>query len=200
MASVHTNILRHLHQMAAEQVPDNELLRRFSQQRDEEAFTALVRRHGAMVYHVCRRTLGNVHDAEDACQATFLILARRASAGKWHGSLAGWLHETAGRIALKARTSAARRRKREGPSEAGQTGSPLDEITARELQEALDAELARLPEKYHAPLVLCYLEGATRDEAARQLGWPTSTLKLRVEQGRELLRQRLLKRGLALSA
>src|SRR5207249_5552581 len=79
-------------------------------------------------------------------------------------------------------------------------GSPLDDLTVRELQEALDEELARLPEKYRAPLVLCYLEGATRDEAARQLGWPTSPLKLRVEQGRELLQQRLLKRGMALSA
>src|SRR5262249_59018274 len=123
MASVHTNILRHLHQMAAEQVPDNELLRRFSQQRDEEAFTALVRRHGAMVYHVCRRTLGNTHDAEDACQATFLALAARAGSGRSRESLAGWLHEAARRIALKARTATVRRQKRERRAEARTAGT-----------------------------------------------------------------------------
>jgi RNA polymerase sigma factor (sigma-70 family) len=178
---------------------DNELLQRFAERHDEAAFTALVRRHGAMVYHVCRRTLGNTHDAEDACQATFLALAARAGSGRWRESLAGWLHEAAHRIALKARTTTSRRQRREGKAKARTAGTPLDEITARELQQALDDELSRLPEKYRAPLVLCYLEGATRDEAAQRLGWPASTLKLRIERGRELLRQRFLKRGVSLS-
>ena len=97
MASVHANVLLQLHQWATQPVSDNELLRRFAQQRDEAAFTALVRRHGAMVYHVCRHALGNSHDAEDAFQATFLVLATRAGAGPWRDSLAGWLHETARR-------------------------------------------------------------------------------------------------------
>jgi RNA polymerase sigma factor (sigma-70 family) len=197
-------LLQHLQYLAVDQVTaqaaDSDLLRRFTQRHDEAAFTALVRRHGAMVYHVCRRTLGNTQDAEDACQATFLALAARAGSGRWRGSLAGWLHEAARRIALKARTATARRQKREGWAEARTAGTPLDEITARELQEALDEELARLPEKYRSPLVLCYFEGATRDEAARQLGWPASTLKLRIERGRELLRQRFAKRGVSLSA
>src|SRR5262249_38813757 len=113
MASVRASVLRHLHQLTAEQVTDHELLHRFVQRRDEAAFATLVRRHGAMVYHVCRRTLGNAHDAEDACQATFLVLARRACTGHWRESLAGWLHEAARRIALKARTAAMRCRKRE---------------------------------------------------------------------------------------
>src|SRR5262249_42606150 len=160
MAGVHANILRHLHQWATQPVSDNELLRRFTQQRDEAAFTALVRRHGAMVYHVCRRALRNVHDAEDAVQATFIVLATRARAGAWRESLAGCLHETARRIALKAGPAAARRRKRDADAAtvSAPADSPLDDLTARELQEALDQELARLPQKYRAPLVLCYLE------------------------------------------
>ncbi len=203
MASVRANVLVHLRELAAQGASDAELLRRYAWRRDEAAFAALVRRHGAMVYHVCRRVLADPHDAEDACQATFLALAERAGTGGWRESLAGWLHEAARRIALKARTAAARRKRREGEAGASnsvEAGSPLDNLTARELQMALDEELARLPEKYRAPLVLCFLEGATRDEAARQLGWPTSTLKLRVEHGRELVRRRLLKRGLGLSA
>jgi RNA polymerase sigma factor (sigma-70 family) len=207
MASTGANVLlRHLQDLAADraaaQVADRDLLRRFARQHDEGAFAALLRRHAAMVYHVCRRTLNHAHDAEDACQATFLVLAARAGSAHWQPSLAGWLHETARRVALKARTAAARRERRE-VSRVRTTHpapTPLDEITARELQETLDDELARLPEKYRAPLVLCYLEGATRDEAARQLGWATSTLKQRVERGREILRARLLKRGLSLTA
>src|SRR5262249_30549768 len=93
MAGLHAKVLQHLHEWATQPVPDCELLRCFAQQRDEAAFTALVRRHGPMVYHVCRRALGNVDDAEDAVQATFLVLAANAGAGHWRVALAGWLHE-----------------------------------------------------------------------------------------------------------
>jgi RNA polymerase sigma factor (sigma-70 family) len=178
---------------------DRELLHRFKNH-DENAFRALVRRHGLMVYRTCRRAIANEHDAEDAWQQTFMVLATRSALGSWQESVAGWLHETARRIALKSRTTADRRRNSEHRLPSRQPGIPLDEITGRELQETLDVELARLPEKYRLPLVLCLLEGATRDEAAHRLGWPLSTVKHRVHQGRELLRKRLVQRGLTLSS
>jgi RNA polymerase sigma factor (sigma-70 family) len=182
---------------AADRLSDRELLHRFHTDRDEAAFAALVRRHGPMVLGVCRRLLGDLHAAEDACQATFLALLRQAGR-PWQPSVGAWLHTVARRTALRARRVAARR-----PflSPAGrQEGEPLAELTARELTAALDEELARLPERLRAPLVLCYLQGRTRDEAAGQLGWSFGTLKRRLECGRRLLRDRLDRRGLALPA
>jgi RNA polymerase sigma factor (sigma-70 family) len=197
-------ILEHARKWTAvrksEVTPDRELLRRFAQEHDEAAFAVLVRRHGPMVLHVCRRHLGNWHDAEDVCQAVFVVLAAKAAARHWQESVANWLHQVAYNLARKARAAAARRCAREGRADVRPPGGPEDEVTARELRAALDEELARLPEKYRAPLVLCYLEGATRDEAAQQLGWPLGTLKSRVERGRQLLHGRLVARGLTLSA
>jgi len=197
-------LLRYVHKVAAEtdaeRVSDRDLLRRFAEARDQAAFTTLVQRHGPMVLRVCRRRLQNWHDAEDVCQATFLVLASKAASPFWHVSVASWLHRVAYYLSLKATTAAARRAEFRRESTDRAAPSPLEAMTGRELSEVLDEELARLPEKYRAPLVLCYLEGATRDEAARQLGCPVPTLKSRVDRGRELLHMRLTRRGLTLSA
>jgi RNA polymerase sigma factor (sigma-70 family) len=178
---------------------ERELLERFVMERDEAAFAALVRRHGAMVLRLCRRVLQNEADAEDAFQATFLVLSRKAASLRLEDPLAGWLHGVAYRIAHKARIGAARRRKHESRLAARHSSDPLNELTLREAHEILDQELLRLPDKFRLPLVLCYLEGLTRGEAAHQLGWPASVLKSRLEQARELLRRRLPSRGLRLS-
>jgi RNA polymerase sigma factor (sigma-70 family) len=182
-------------------VSDRELVRRFAQGRDEAAFTALLDRHGAMVLGVCRRVLGHAQDAEDAFQATFLVLARKAGSIRSRDSAAAWLYGVARRVSLKARTEAARRQTREGQTgEVRTAADPMHEITLREAQALLDEELGRLPDPYRAPLVLCYLEGATQDLAARRLGWSLRTLRRRLGRGRELLRVRLARSGLALSA
>jgi RNA polymerase sigma factor (sigma-70 family) len=202
-------LLRHVRKLAAPAQPgsasDGELLRRFAGRREQDAFAALVRRHGPMVLCVCRRVLGNPHDAEDAFQAAFLALARKASSLRRQESVAGWVYRVAYRLALRARARVGRRQVadraalQDRPRESSGT-DPLDEVTGRELYRVLDEELNRLPEKWRAPLVLCYLEGATRDEAAVQLGWPLGTLKHRLEKARAVLRGRLTRRGLALSA
>jgi RNA polymerase sigma factor (sigma-70 family) len=174
---------------------DPELLRRFTSRHDEDAFAELVRRHGALVLGVCRRVLRDSHAAEDAFQATFLLLARRAARLGREGSLAGWLHGVAWRTALQARRGQERRRRREQ-----QVGRPVtvsaDDLVWREVRELLDAELARLPEAYRTALVLCYLEGLPQAEAARRLGCGAGVLRGRLERGRALLRQRLERRGL----
>src|SRR5262249_7367725 len=158
----------------------------------------LVRRHGPMVLRLCLGILQNEQDAEDAFQATFLILNRKAPSLRPRVSLGGWLFRVAYRTAQKAKIGAARRRKHEGCAAPGWVADPLAQITVREAHEALDRELARLPDKFRVPLVLCYLEGLTRDEAAHQLGWSPSTLKSRLEQARERLRLRLASRGLGI--
>jgi RNA polymerase sigma factor (sigma-70 family) len=144
--------------------------------------------------------LKHTQDAEDAFQATFLVFARKAGSIRKRASVSSWLHGVAYRIARKVRTVAARRtvqesRERDRPRQEG-----LDEITWRELREVLDTELEQLPERHRAPLVLCYLEGKTQDEAAQELGWCKSTFRRRLEQGRQLLRDRLARRGVTLSA
>jgi RNA polymerase sigma factor (sigma-70 family) len=181
-------------------VPDVQLLHRFIVQSDEAAFAALMEQHGPMVWSVCRRVLGQEADADDAFQATFLVLARKAGSISRRKSLGSWLHGVAWRLAVKARS----RRKREiaatsGPSEQPLEG-PLGALAWRELQTVLDEELARLPAKFRAPLVMCYLEGQTHEEAARQLALPVGTVNSRLARGRDLLRKRLIRRGLALSA
>jgi RNA polymerase sigma factor (sigma-70 family) len=197
-------ILRHIHKLAGAhddlQATDRELLRRFAGQRDERAFEVLFRRHGPMVLAAGCRVLGNVHDAEDVCQAAFLLLAKKAASLRWGASVAGWLYKTAHHLALKARTAAGRRARREGRAEPRRPANPLAEITGEELLALLDAELLKLPESLRAPLVLCYLEGATRDEAARRLGCPLPTLKKRLERGRERLHAALVRRGPGLGA
>ncbi len=177
---------------------DDGLLERFTAG-DSAALEALVARHGPMVLRVCRRTVRDPDAAEDAFQATFLVLARRAPALHGRGSLAGWLYTVARHLALRSVASAGRLRSPAADAPA-RAADPLAEMTARELLRALDEELARLPECYRMPLVLCYLEGKTRDDAARLLGVTPGVVKGRLERGRERLRLRLAKRGLALPA
>lgn len=197
-------LLQHLRRLTGspnEQVGDGQLLERFLAQRDEAAFTALVRRHGPMVFGLCRRVLHNEQDAEDAFQATFLVLARKAASLRQHRSLGGWLHEVAYHLALRANYNALRRLQHEGevrpmmPSE-----EPAMEASRLELRSLLDEELRQLPAKYREPLILCYLEGKTNEQAALQLGWPVGSMSRRLARGRELLRRRLLRRGVSLSA
>jgi RNA polymerase sigma factor (sigma-70 family) len=180
--------------------PDQELLRRFLGGRDEAAFEALLRRHGPMVLDVCRGVLGNEADAEDAFQATFLVLARKAESVRKAASLGSWLHGVAYRTALRARADAARRQKHEARAPGRCTTTDPDELTWREVRQAVHEELARLPARHRAALVLCYLEGKTQDEAAAQLGLAKGTLKGHLERGRALLRARLVRRGLAPAA
>jgi RNA polymerase sigma factor (sigma-70 family) len=184
----------------AEQLTDSQLLERFAKRKDEAAFAVLVKRHGPMVLAVCRRLLQNNHDADDAFQATFLVLVRKAALIAQPELLANWLYGVAYRVAVKARIRAARRSEHERRTPAMQLDDPLLEVNSRELRAVLDAEMNHLPEKYRAPLVLCYLEGKTNEEAARQLGWPTGSISGRLARARDLLRKRLVRRGLALSA
>jgi RNA polymerase sigma factor (sigma-70 family) len=149
--------LRHLLPTNEAQLPDGELLRRFVTAGEQVAFTELLRRHGSLVWGVCRRVLGDAHAAEDAFQATFLQLAHRAGSLERGGSLAGWLHTVATRIARRARRTEERRRRRDR-THVPSTWTPADELTWRELRQMLDAEIARLPEVYRQPLILCYLE------------------------------------------
>jgi RNA polymerase sigma factor (sigma-70 family) len=197
-------VLQHIREMVATeqtaQLRDQQLVERFAQAREEAAFDALVKRHGPLVLGVCRRVLHNWHDAEDAFQATFLILARKAGSIGQRESVASWLYRVAFHTALKAKASAASRQRREQQTRNRTPADPLEEVTGRELLLVLDEELQHLPECLRTPLVLCYLQGKTRDEAAQQLGWSLATLKRRLEKGRQRLRLRLEHRGLALSA
>jgi len=183
---------------AAPAAADSHLLDLFVRQHDTDAFTDLMQRHGPMVLGVCRRILGDAHEAEDVCQAAFLVLARKAASIRSEGCIAGWLCRVACRLALTTRASGARRRQLE--QEAHRMSAPSAAPSSPELRLMLDEELNQLPAKYHAPLVLCYLEGKTYEEAASQLAWSHSTLKGRLTHGRELLRKRLARRGLALPA
>ena len=198
------SVLRYLRHAAESQEvrdrTDAELLERFRAQRDEAAFTLLVQRHGPMVLGVCRRLLGEYHGAEDAFQATFLVLSHKAAAIHKSGSLAAWLHGVARRIARKARGSALRRQEQERRSAVEARAEPVDEATWDELRLVLDDELSQLPEKYRVPVVLCYLQGKTNEQAARELGCPKSSLSWRLGRARELLRERLVRRGITLSA
>jgi RNA polymerase sigma factor (sigma-70 family) len=179
---------------------DGQLLGQFVARRDDAAFAALVHRHGPMVLAVCRRVLRHVQDAEDAFQAAFLVLARKAAVVADREAVAGWLHGVAYRAALGARASAVRRRARELQVEAMPHPVAPPEDDQRELLELLDRELARLPEKYRLPVVLCELEGRSRKEAARHLGLPEGTLSSRLATARRLLAARLCGRGAAVSA
>jgi RNA polymerase sigma factor (sigma-70 family) len=177
---------------------DRQLLARFVAGQEESAFAALVARHGAMVLAVCRRVLRHEQDAEDAFQATFLVLARKAASVRWTDTAGPWLYEVATRTALEARAVIRRRRARECqveelPEPAVLPGEPQD------WRPLLDQEVRRLPEKYRAAVVLCELEGRTRSEAARQLGLPEGTLSSRLAAARRMLAQRLARRGLVLS-
>ncbi|MGO9470957.1 MAG: RNA polymerase sigma factor [Isosphaeraceae bacterium] len=202
------------------QLSDAILLERFVNRREEAAFVTLVERHGALVEGVCRRVLRDDHDVEDVYQATFLVLARKASCVPWRGSVGGWLRAVAHRLALHARADLGRRRTRESLTSALARSAPYGdnpqgslfglpeqfhplvdpsvELESRDLRCLIEDELRQMPEKYRAPVVLCDLEGKTHQEAARTLGWPAGSISRRLERARGLLRQRLSDRGVSL--
>jgi RNA polymerase sigma factor (sigma-70 family) len=181
-------------------VSDADLLERFLTGRDEAAFELLVWRHGPLVLGVCRRVLGDQHDAEDAFQATFFALAQKAGSIGRRDSLSAWLYKVAYRIALRARAQRARREGAEvplGETPVAQPGKdPAEESAWRELAPLLDSEVKRLPEKYRLPFILCYFEGKTNEAAAAELGCPRGTILSRLARARERLRARLGLHGL----
>jgi RNA polymerase sigma factor (sigma-70 family) len=179
---------------------DRQLLERFATQRDEAAFAALVQRHGPMVLGLCRRVLRHPHDAEDAFQATFLVLVRKAGAIARPELLGNWLYGVANRTAARARAELARRRHEDRRVLERRTTDPVEEAAWRELRPLLDEEVNRLPDRYRRPFVLCYLEGKTNAEAAELLGCPLGTVLSRLARARERLRRRLTRRGVGLSA
>ena len=185
---------------------DRELLARFLAG-DEAAFSELVQRHSGLVWGACQRVLRNAEDADDAFQATFLVLARKARSLQWQESIAGWLLETARRTSLKLRAITARRRKVEGLSAqqlkreaSASVDSPAAQASVLELTEILDSELAGLPARFREVILLSQVEGLTRDELAERLGISVAAVKDRLERGREQLRIRLLRRGVTLTA
>ncbi|HVS35422.1 MAG TPA: sigma-70 family RNA polymerase sigma factor [Gemmataceae bacterium] len=179
---------------------DAELLRRFAVSRDEAAFAALVARHGPIVWGVCRRLLANPHDAEDAFQAVFLVLVRKGR-GLLRPDLVGpWLHAVALRVTSRLRETAARRRDKERPLVEEPAMESTPDLVWRDLRPVLDEEVGRLPPRYRAAFVLCHLEGLTNEAAARRLCCPKGTVLSRLARARELLRRRLARRGVALSA
>src|SRR5262245_57318325 len=194
--------IRRLFPAGPNEASDAALLGRFLAGRDERAFAALVDRHAELVYQVCWRVLGDAHDAEDAFQATFLVLARKAATVRPREALPGWLHGVARRVALKART--ARAGTPHAMSLAAQPvdprPDPLARLSARELLAIVDEELQRLPEVYRLPVILCCLEGRSQEETAQQLGWTLGSVKGRLERGRAKLQTRLARRGLTLCA
>jgi RNA polymerase sigma factor (sigma-70 family) len=176
------------------ELSDADLLQRFVHNNEGRSFEELVTRHGPLVLSVCRRVLRHDQDTEDAFQATFLVLARKAGSIHKRQSLASWLYKVALRIAFRARANRAQRAVREGllmeePASRGHAGEFAD-------LGVVDEEVQRLPEKYRVPILLCYLQGRTNEEAARDLRCPTGTVKIRLMRARELLRKRLAKRGL----
>jgi RNA polymerase sigma factor (sigma-70 family) len=179
---------------------DAELLDRFVAHHDEAAFAALVRRHGALVLRVGRNVLRHQPDAEDAFQATFLVLARKATSIRQHNSLASWLHGVAFRTAMRIRKSSMRRRLHEIHAASRSPASPLTAAALQELQAILDEEVERLPERYRAAFVLCCLDNRTRAEAARELGCKEGTVCSRLAKARSMLQERLARRGVMLSA
>jgi RNA polymerase sigma factor (sigma-70 family) len=189
-------LLQSIRALGGADLSDGLLLRRFLVQRDEDAFAALVRRHGAMVLGVCRRLLGNSADADDAFQATFLVLVRKAAALSGRAVLGDWLHGVARNIALNAKRMAARRRVKE---QAIARSEVQLEPARDDWLPLLDEELGGLREKYRLPIVLCDLEGKSRREAAASLGWPEGTVAGRLARGRALLAKRLARRAPMLS-
>lgn len=178
---------------------DAQLLRRFQSDRDETAFTAIVQRYGAMVWALCVRRLGETSEAEDAFQATFLVLVRKASSLRGPELLGPWLHGVAYRTALKVRGQRARQALREAPL-SDQAATERPEQVWCDLRPVIDEEVNRLPEKYRRPVVLCYLQGLSSDEAAQRLGCARGTVFSRLARARDLLRRRLARRGLGVSA
>jgi RNA polymerase sigma factor (sigma-70 family) len=196
-------VLRHIQKLVAghttQEWTDRQLLDDFSAHRDETAFAALVARHGPMVLRVCRRVLNHEQDAEDAFQATFLVLARNTASIRKREALADWLHGVAYRTAMKVKRSAARRRTHEGQLKA-LAPKPAGGPTWEDVQAVLDEEIQRLPEPFRRAFVLCVLEGKSGPEAAAVLGCKEGTVSSRLTRARKQLQQRLAGRGIKLSA
>jgi RNA polymerase sigma factor (sigma-70 family) len=179
---------------------DSELLECFVRERDSAAFRNLVVRHGPAVLQVCRGVLQDPHEAEDAFQATFLVLVRKAPSIEDPEALGGWLRGVAYRTAVRSRCSAARRRVIERTLVDKPPSEQSCQELAPDLRQMIREELDRLPDSYRQPLLLCYLEGMTHQEAASRLGWPIGTVKARLVRGRRLMRERLDRRGAGLGA
>jgi RNA polymerase sigma factor (sigma-70 family) len=196
-------IIQHLRQAALAHdragMTDGELVEAFIARKDDETFDALLHRHGPMVMGVCFRVLRNHHDSEDAFQATFLVLARKASSVRPREQVANWLHGVAYRTALKARAMRAKTQVRERQVAQMPEPEAIQQDTWTDLQPVLDEELSRLPDNYRLPLLLCDLEGKSIKEATQQLGWPQGTLAGRLARARKLLAKRLTQRGVVLS-
>jgi len=204
-ASTLKSVVEHLRKWTdptrVRELSDADLLERFRRHREEAAFTLLLQRHGPMVLAVCRRILGDAHEAEDAFQASFLVLIRSADKIRKKHSLGSWLHGVASRVAHKARMRSARQRTQEREALSRTIcDDPSKTLVARELRAALDEEIARLPDKYRAPLVLCYLADKTHEQVAGELGWPKSSVTARLARARELLQRRLRQRGFTVPA
>jgi RNA polymerase sigma factor (sigma-70 family) len=195
------HLRRHAGAEAMKDLSDTELLEQFCGRREEAAFALLVQRHGPAVFGVCRRVLGDVHAAEDAFQTTFLVLVRKAGCVRKRHSLGSFLYGVAYRTAARARVQTAVRRSRERAAVTA-TSHPdaLDALSRAEACAVLHEEMAHLPNKYRRPLVLCYLEGKTHEQAAHEMAWPKSSVASRLKRGCELLGQRLSRRGVVLSA
>jgi RNA polymerase sigma factor (sigma-70 family) len=198
------SIVRHVYKLAALQqtsdAADASLLEQFIRQRDEAAFVALVRRHGPLVWRVCRRVLHQTQDAEEVYQATFLVLARQAAKIRKPAALASFLYGVAYRIARKARADGFRRQSRQREPITEPVADAAGEAAWREVEQILIEEVQALPEKYRTPVLLCYWEGLTNEESSRRLGWPAGTVKTRLLKARQLLHERLTRRGVSLSA
>jgi RNA polymerase sigma factor (sigma-70 family) len=197
-----SSVMHHLRRAVAQPQADwadGDLLECYAAQRDDAAFEALVRRHGPMVLGVCRRILRNEADAEDAFQATFLVLVRKAGAIRQRGMVSNWLYGVAQNTALKAKAMIQQRRRKEQAAGAMPKAQAAEEVW-QQAQAFLDRELGRLAEKYRVPIVLCELEGKTLKEAARHLGWPQGTVATRLAEGRRRLAKQLSRQGLKLSA
>jgi RNA polymerase sigma factor (sigma-70 family) len=203
-ANERSKVIQHLRRIALWKdgagLTDAQLVEEYLSRREEAALAALVRRHGPMVWGVCRRVLHHYHDAEDAFQATFLVLVRKAASIASPELLANWLYGVAHQTALKARAAAAKRKTRERQVKDMPEPAAAENNLWDDLQPLLDQELSHLSEKYRAAIVLCDLEGKTRKEAARQLGVPEGTLAARLARGRKMLAARLARRGVTLSA
>jgi RNA polymerase sigma factor (sigma-70 family) len=186
-------------QQQTERATDGELLRAFVQHKSEAAFTQLVQRHGGLVQGVCQRTLGHTQDAEDAFQATFLVLAQKASTLHGHSSLGPWLFGVARRVALKARSRRPQLSLLDDNTPLPEEAPDVSQEDWAELRPILDAEIDKLPALYRQALILCQMSGLTKAEAARELGCPEGTISSRLMRARELLKHRLTRRGVALA-
>jgi len=187
-------VLRHIRKLALtpqdHELPDHQLLERFVLHQEESAFAALLQRHGPMVLSVCQSVLHNLHDAEDAFQAAFLLLAQKAGSIHRREAVSGWLYRVAYHLAVRAQADAARRRVLEKRAVTLLPMDPVLDLSLREVRALLFEEVEGLPEKLRAPLVLCGLEEKSLDETARLLGWARGAVKGRLQRARELLRTR----------